>query len=182
MLRIVLALYTAFALGANPAAADPALAALLEGDMRKLSFHAEARAVPQVAFHDPDGAEYRLGDWQGRHVLVNFWATWCAPCREEMPALEQLQAEFGGERFEVVTIATGRNSVEGIERFFAEVGVTGLPVLLDNRSALGREMGVMGLPVTVLLDPEGQEIARMLGEADWSGPSARALVTALTGG
>lgn len=93
--------------------------------------------------------------------------------------LDALQAEFGGEDFEVVTIATGRNSVQGIRRFYEEVGVTNLPVLLDTKQDLSREMGVFGLPVTLILDREGREIARLIGEADWQSDSAKSIVSAL---
>ncbi len=176
-------LYTALALGANAAAADTAaLEALRDGDMKKLVFHAEPQLVSEVAFTDPDGGEHRLSDWQGKHVVLNFWATWCAPCRKEMPMLDALQEEFGGEGFEVVTIAAGRNSVQGIRRFFEEVGVENLPILLDPRQELSREMGVFGLPITVILDPQGREIARLRGEADWESESAKAIVSALVSG
>ena len=93
--------------------------------------------------------------------------------------LDALQTEFGGERFEVVTVATGRNSVQGIRRFFEEVEVANLPVLLDPKQELAREMGVFGLPITVILDREGREIARLRGEADWESDSAKAIVAAL---
>jgi hypothetical protein len=96
-----------------------------------------------------------------------------------MPALDALQRDLGGARFQVLTIAVGRNALAGIDRFFAEVGVTALPVLLDPRQALARDMGVLGLPLSVLVDPEGREIARLIGDADWSGPSARAILAAL---
>lgn len=96
--------------------------------------------------------------------------------------LDRLQAEFGGDAFEVVTVATGRNSVQGIKRFFEEVGVTNLPILLDQRQDLAQEMGVFGLPITVILDPEGREIARLRGDAEWDGESARAIVAALISG
>lgn len=96
--------------------------------------------------------------------------------------LDALQAEFGGEGFEVVTIAAGRNSVQGIRRFFEEVGVENLPILLDPRQELSREMGVFGLPITVILDPQGREIARLRGEADWESESAKAIVSALVSG
>jgi thiol-disulfide isomerase/thioredoxin len=173
-------LYTALVLGANAAAADTAaLEALREGDMQKLVFHAEPVAAGAAAFADADGAEHRLADWQGKVVLLNFWATWCAPCRKEMPMLDALQTEFGGDDFEVVTVATGRNSVQGIRRFFEEVGVANLPVLLDPGQELAREMGVFGLPITVILDREGREIARLRGEADWQSDSAKAIVAAL---
>ena len=179
MLRSAL-IYTALGLFANTAVADTsALSEMREGDMRKLVFHAEPKPAGTSAFTDPDGREYRLADWDGKVVLLNFWATWCAPCRKEMPMLDALQVEFGGDAFEVVTIATGRNSPQGIRRFFEEVGVTHLPVLLDPRQDLAREMGVFGLPVTVILDSEGEEIARMVGEADWATENARAIVAAL---
>jgi thiol-disulfide isomerase/thioredoxin len=179
MLRSAL-LYTALALGANAAAADTAaFEALREGDMQKLVFHAEPVAAGVMPFTDADGAEHHLSEWQGKIVLLNFWATWCAPCRKEMPMLDALQAEFGGEDFEVVTIATGRNSVQGIRRFYEEVGVTNLPVLLDPKQDLAREMAVFGLPITVILDREGREIARLRGEADWVSDSAKSILSAL---
>ena len=103
-----------------------------------------------------------------------------------MPALDALQGAFGGDDFEVVTIATGRNTRAGIERFFAEPQegadpITNLPILLDPRSDLAREMAVLGLPISVILDPEGREIARMRGDAEWYSDSARAIIAALIG-
>lgn len=177
------ALYTALALGANAAMADMAeVAALRDGDMKKLMFHETAMPVSQIAFTDEGGAEFTLADWQGKHVVVNFWATWCAPCRKEMPSLDRLQAEFGGDAFEVVTIATGRNSVTGIRKFFEETGVTNLPILLDPKSELARDMAVLGLPITVILDPDGNEIARLRGDAEWHSDSARSIIAALIAG
>ncbi|MGB3317079.1 MAG: TlpA disulfide reductase family protein, partial [Albidovulum sp.] len=173
-------LYTALALGANTALAGTAeLEALREGTMKKLAFAAEPAAVPATRFTDPAGAEHSLADWQGKYVLVNFWATWCAPCRKELPALDALNRDYSGDGFEVVTIATGRNPVPAIERLFAEEGVATLPVLLDPKQALARDMGVLGLPVSVILDPEGREIARMSGDAEWNSDSARAIIAEL---
>lgn len=179
-MRLILAvLYTALALGANPAVADIAKAeGLREGSMRKLIFGGPYE-VSQKTFTDASGTELRLSDFEGRHVLVNFWATWCAPCRKEMPMLAELQAEFGGENFEVITIATGRNPQASIDRFFAEIGVDNLPRYLDPKSAVARDMDVLGLPITLILDPEGREIARMRGDADWNSDSAKAVIQAL---
>ena len=181
-MRFILAvLYTALALGANSADADVAMAeSLREGTMKKLIF-SDARPVSDEVFSDPSGAELTLTAFQGKHVLVNFWATWCAPCRKEMPQLAELQAEFGGDTFEVVTIATGRNPLPAIDRFFEEVGVENLPKFLDPRSKLARDSGVFGLPITLILDPDGQEIARMRGDAEWNGDSAKAVIRALIG-
>ena len=113
-----------------------------EGTMRKLIFGGPYE-VSQETFTDSAGAEMRLSDFAGKHVLVNFWATWCAPCRKEMPMLAELQSEFGGEDFEVVTIATGRNPQPAIDRFFEEIGVENLPKYLDPRSSLARDMDVL---------------------------------------
>ncbi|MBV1867023.1 MAG: TlpA family protein disulfide reductase [Marinosulfonomonas sp.] len=173
-------LYTALTLGANAAFADTAaLEALREGTLKKLVFLSEAKPVSQIAFFDPEGGEHKLSDWQGKYVLLNFWATWCAPCRKEMPGLEEIQAEFGGDTFEVVPIATGRNALPGIRRFFKEVGVENLPILLDPKQKLARDMAVLGLPITVILNPEGQEIARLRGDAEWNSDSAKAIIAAL---
>jgi thiol-disulfide isomerase/thioredoxin len=182
MLRSGLAiLYTALIFGANPAAADIAAAdALRAGDMKKLSFHAAAKPLPEAALVGLDEAPHTLSEWQGKWVLVNFWATWCAPCRTEMPSLDRLQAELGGDRFTVVTVATGRNPVPAIEKFYAEEGITHLTAIRDPKSELARGLGILGLPVTVILNPEGQEIARLIGDADWAGPEALAVLTALT--
>ncbi len=93
--------------------------------------------------------------------------------------LAALQEEFGGEDFAVVTLATGRNSPAGIKKFFDEIGVTDLPRYQDPRQALARDMGVLGLPITVLIDRDGNEIARLLGDAEWNSESARAIIAAL---
>jgi thiol-disulfide isomerase/thioredoxin len=174
-----LILYIALGLGANGALAEMSgLETLREGDMKKLSFHASPEAAPDVAFEDADGGEMTLAAYEGRHVVVNFWATWCAPCRHEMPTLSALQDALGSEDFEVVTIATGRNAAPAMKKFFDDIGVDNLPLHRDPKSALARAMGVFGLPITVLLDPEGREVARLQGDADWNSDSAREIIAA----
>ena len=177
--------YTALSVGAivggSGAAADVAVAeALRDGDMKKRIFHDTPQDTPSVAFVLADGAgEATLQDYQGKYVLLNFWATWCAPCRKEMPQLAELQTEFGGEAFEVLTIATGRNSPTGIRKFFEGVGVDNLPRHQDPKQALASQMAIFGLPITVLIDPEGREIARLRGDADWASDSAKAIISIL---
>ncbi len=172
--------YTGLALLANPVAADmTAIAALRDGDMKKLSFHETPKEIPDIAFVDAGEGEHRLSDHRGTWVVVNFWATWCAPCRKEMPTLANLQTHFDGKPVEVVTIATGRNSVTGISKFFAEIEVTNLPEFRDPKQKLARELGVMGLPITVILDPEGREVGRLMGDAEWDSDSAIAILEAL---
>ena len=176
-------LYTALLGVANQAVAEtPDIAALREGDMRKLVVHGEPIAGSDTPFMSEDGEEMTLADYAGQHVVLNFWATWCAPCREEMPMLSEMQAELGSDAFSVVTVATGRNPRPGMERFFDEIGVDNLPLHTDARQSLARSLGILGLPVTIILNPEGQEIARLQGDADWSSDSAYAIINALLDG
>ena len=172
-------LYIALCLSANRASAEFAeLENLREGSMKKLVF-SEPAEVSEESFTDADGGTYQLSGFAGKYTLVNFWATWCAPCRKEMPMLSELQAEFGGEDFEVVAIATGRNTLAGIYKFFEEISVDNLTVYLDPKQALARDMAVLGLPITLILDPSGKEIARMRGDAEWNSESAKAIIRAL---
>ena len=185
MKNLVLGLvYTLLVAGANPALAGTAdIAGLRDGDMKKLVIHDAPQAASDVTFErEDDGEAMSLADYEGKVVLVNFWATWCAPCRKEMPQLNALQKEFGGDDFEVLTIATGRNTPDGIKRFFADAGVDSLPRHQDPKQALASQMGIFGLPITVIMDPEGREIARLRGDADWSSDSAKAIVQALIAG
>ncbi|HEU0222000.1 MAG TPA: TlpA disulfide reductase family protein [Paracoccaceae bacterium] len=177
--------YACLALLASPVRADlPAevldeLRAMRAGDMRKLALHDRPAAPLAAAFIGEDGAERTLAADRGRLVLLNFWATWCAPCREEMPALNALQKTLGGPDFAVLTVATGRNSPAAMRKFFAEHGIDALPLHADPKAALGREAGVLGLPVTLILDREGREIGRLTGGADWNAPEAHALIERL---
>ena len=178
-------LYGAAALSATPAAAEITLAereALMEartGDMKKLVIHKEARPKLERAFQAKNGGAVTMDRFAGKVTVVNFWATWCPPCRKEMLMLSELQTEFGGDAFEVVTIATGRNDINGIKRFLGEIGVDNLPLYLDPKQGLARDMAVLGLPITLILDPEGREIARMRGDAEWNSESAKAIISAL---
>ncbi len=153
-----------------------AVAAMREGDMKKLNFHPELRKVSEKTFDAENGTKMTLADYEGQYVLLNFWATWCAPCRKEMPMLSDLQAEFGGDDFQVVTLATGRNAPPAMKKFFDEIGVDNLPLHRDPQSAVARDMAVLGLPVTALIDKNGNEIARLTGDADWSSDNAKAIL------
>ncbi|MGR3617618.1 MAG: TlpA disulfide reductase family protein [Paracoccaceae bacterium] len=175
-------LYMALCLGANAViAADfETLGTLREGSMKKLNFHETPGPVSNAEFDLADGAgKATLADFQGKYVLLNFWATWCAPCRKEMPQISELQTEFGGDNFEVLTLATGRNNPAGIVKFFEETGIENLPRHQDPKQAVAREMAVIGLPITVIIDPAGNEIARLIGDAEWNSESAKAIIAAL---
>jgi thiol-disulfide isomerase/thioredoxin len=176
-------LYTCCALGANAALAEglsfDEIQALKTGDMRKLAVHKEPLGISPLGFTDEDGGEHFFEDYRGKVLLVNFWATWCAPCRAEMPSLDALQADLGGDDFQVLTIATGRNPLPAIKSFFSETQVEHLPILLDPRQTLARNMGALGLPASMIIDPNGREVARLVGDADWHGEDAVTLINAL---
>lgn len=177
-------LYLALGAGANREEAgvardNEALRPLLVGEMQRLVLHDVTRPAPPLAFQDIDGQPVSLADFRGRWVLLNFWATWCAPCREEMPALDALEAALGGDGFAVIPVATGRNPVPAIEAFYDSVGLEHLPVFRDPDQRLAAEMGVVGLPVTVILDPSGHEIARLVGDADWNSAESRVILIKL---
>lgn len=170
------AVYTALSFGAIEArAAD--LEPLLQGDMAKLTL--TGMRGSDVAFFDESGAEMQLAAYEGQVVLVNFWATWCGPCRAEMATLSALQEQLGSDDFAVLTIASGRNPAPAITAFMEEIGVDNLPLATDPRQALARDMGVLGLPTTLILGRDGQEIGRLLGEADWASPEAVGLLEAI---
>ena len=178
----LISLYMALALGANAAFATDTktLAPLREDSLKRLILHKEPKAARTISFLiEDDGGTGTLENYRGKYVLMNFWATWCVPCRKEMPQIAELQDEFGGNRFQVLTLATGRNTPAGIRRFFEENEIENLPRHQDPKSSAAREFGVIALPVTIILNPEGQEIARLIGEAEWNSNSAKSIISVL---
>lgn len=163
------------ALSAAPAAAELPLG----GDMAAV-VPAEGTPAPlDVEVLDLAGTPLPLSEALGaRLTVLNFWATWCAPCRHEMPTLEALAAD-PPEGVAVIALSTGRDSPERIADFAEEAGLDRLTLLRDPGAEAGRAVAVLGLPTTLILDPEGRELARLTGTADWNGPDARALMNAL---
>jgi thiol-disulfide isomerase/thioredoxin len=135
-------------------------------------------AMPQVAFADPGGGHHTLAAYKGRYVLLNLWATWCAPCVQELPALARLQAAVPG--MTVVTVNAGRGNAADTQAFLKAHGAAGLPAFMDSNSALIRAFGAAGLPLSILIDPQGREIARASGPANWDDSSAIAYFKSLT--
>jgi thiol-disulfide isomerase/thioredoxin len=146
------------------------------GGMEKFTRAAEPRPAPEVEFTDLGGAPARLSDFRGRVVLVNLWATWCAPCVAEMPSLVKLQQIIGNRDFLVVALSSDRGGARVVEPFLEEHNLRGLSVFLDQKGNATRGLGVRGLPTSILLDRNGRELGRLLGGADWSSSEAIALV------
>ena len=165
-------LYTSFLLFANALSANETKFAKLNnqkfGDMKKMTIANNTTSAPKTIFFDTGGKELTLNDFKGRLTLVNFWATWCAPCRKEMPSLEVLSNQIGGDTFQVVTIATMRSSEEAVKKFFNDNNIIDLPKFRDPKGHLARASGVAALPLTILLDRNGNEISRLIGDADWA--------------
>ncbi len=136
-------------------------------------------AVPAVAFADAAGKQQTLAAFRGRYVLLNMWATWCGPCVKELPALAKLEGTSGGN-FVVVPVNVGRSTEAETKAFLAAHGAAALGVYVDHNLALMRAMHVYGLPVTVLIDPQGREVARADGPAEWDSSDAIAYFKSLT--
>ncbi|MDX8477959.1 TlpA disulfide reductase family protein [Mesorhizobium sp. VK24D] len=127
-------------------------------------------AVPGFSFTDEDGKQKALADYSGKLVLLNLWATWCAPCRKEMPTLDRLEAKLGGPDFEVVALSMDRGGPDVVRKFFAETGVTHLALNIDSSGKAMFTLGALGLPMTLLIDGGGKEIGRLIGPAEWDSP------------
>lgn len=138
------------------------------------------RYIGDLAFNSPEGVPMTLADMPGKTVLVNLWATWCAPCRHEMPALNQLQEELGGDDFEVVAVNVDTGGDEKPRRFLDETGVNALGYYRDNTLALFNDLKrrglALGLPVTLLIDGDGCLLANMNGPAEWASDDAKRLI------
>ena len=137
------------------------------------------QAAPDTSFTaviDGQEQEVTLTDYEGQVLLLNFWATWCAPCVEEMPALDALQAELGGEDFQVLVVSNDRKGLEMVEPFYQEQGLDNLGIWLDPRGHLMRAFETRGLPTSFVIDREGNVVARAEGAAPWDGEEAIALL------
>lgn len=128
------------------------------------------KPVPEVKFADAQGNPLTLADLQGKVVLLNLWATWCGPCREEMPSLDRLQAQLGGADFEVVALSIDQAGPQVVQRFYDEVGVENLALYIDTDAQAAVTLDALGIPTTLVLDRQGRELGRKAGIAAWDSP------------
>ena len=138
--------------------------------------------VPEFSFTTAEGEVRTLKDYLGRGVVLNFWATWCIPCVAEMPALAKLATLVDPAQVAILPLSSDRGGAEMVRKFYAEKGITGLPVLLDGRGEAMRAFGSRGIPTTILIDAKGRERARLEGAAEWADPAAVAAVKELAKG
>jgi thiol-disulfide isomerase/thioredoxin len=129
--------------------------------------HEAPQPVSQLAFVDGEGREMSLADFRGRTILLNVWATWCVPCREEMPSLNRLQAKLGSSDFEVVPLSIDRGGLPKVKAFYEELSLKALGIYVDATGKAANRLGAVGIPTTLLINPEGLETGRLVGPAEW---------------
>ncbi|MBI2718654.1 MAG: TlpA family protein disulfide reductase [Rhizobiales bacterium] len=152
--------------------------AMATGKLAAFLVKPERVAVADIEFQNGDGKPVKLSDWRGRIVLVNLWATWCVPCRKEMPTLAALQAKLGSKDFEVVAISVDRKGLDVSGAFLKEIGATALKLYAEPTAQILNDLQALGLPATLLIDRQGREVGRLLGAAEWDSPEAVALIQA----
>jgi thiol-disulfide isomerase/thioredoxin len=166
------------------AAVDTAkrIAPLAHGEVAALTMASKPLKLPDLAFDDADGKPKKLSDWQGKTVLVNLWATWCVPCRKEMPALDRLQTRLKGPNFEVVAINIDTRDPEKPKNFLKDANLTALGFFNDEKAKVFQDLrGIgraLGMPTSVLVDAKGCEIATIAGPAEWDSDDAIKLIRA----
>ncbi len=163
------------------------LAPLARGEVAAFSPAETARRLPELTFTNAEGKPVQLADFRGRVTLLNLWATWCVPCRKEMPALDELEAKLGGPEFEVLAINLDTGDRNKPKRFLGEIGVQHLAYYEDPSTDVFQELrrygrAIVGLPATVLIDRDGCELGVLPGPAEWASEDARALIREAIGG
>ncbi len=169
--------------GAKPVA--DRIRPLVKGEIAAVLVSEKQQALPNLSFQGPDGKPMTLADLRGRMVLLNLWATWCAPCRKEMPALDKLQAELGGSDFEVVAVNIDQRNLDRPKTFLQEVKVERLAYYADPSAKIFQQLRAVdravGMPTTLLIDKDGCELAYLAGPAEWASAEAIAFIRAALG-
>jgi len=148
----------------------------VSGNPLALSVFDQPRDLPEIRFADEEGHELTLADFRGRVALLNIWATWCVPCRKEMPTLDRLQARLGGKDFLVIALSIDREGVAPVKRFYQELRLEKLAIYVDPSGKGSRSLAIPGVPTTLLIDRQAREIARKMGPAEWDGAEIVSLI------
>ena len=150
-------------------------------ELKALIVHQELRDASTETFVDPDGKVVSLGDFRGQVVVLNFWATWCAPCRKEMPTLDNLQGMFAPGTVKVIAVHAGPSQRNDTDRFWADARIRNIESYYDSRLKFASSMGTLGLPTTVLITRDGHEFARLLGDVEWDQEAVVRILTTMAG-
>jgi thiol-disulfide isomerase/thioredoxin len=158
------------------------IAPFARGEVAAVGVVKASKTLPPLAFKDASGTEKTLADWRGRTVLLNLWATWCVPCRKEMPALDALQARLGGPDFDVVAVNIDTRDADKPKAWLKDTGIEKLGYYADSSARVFQDLKAagkaFGMPTTLLVDPNGCELAALAGPAEWASDDAVKLVTA----
>jgi thiol-disulfide isomerase/thioredoxin len=174
----IVAVLIAWRAATLPAADSSPSAASNSSDEARFIAVPTPRLVPAFSFTDRDGASLTLTDFHGRMVLLNLWATWCVPCRKEMPALDRLQAKLGGSGFTVLPLSIDHRGRDVVARFYREFGLKSLDIYVDKSANVTYAVNAVGMPTTLLVDRQGGELFRVVGPAEWD---SDAMLSRLTG-
>jgi thiol-disulfide isomerase/thioredoxin len=160
------------------------IAPLAHGEVAALTMASTPLQLPDLTFEDATGKQRKLSEWRGHTILLNLWATWCVPCRKEMPALDRLQAKLGSKDFQVVAVNIDTRDPEKPKNFLKDAKLTKLDFFSDDKAKVFQDLKsigkALGMPTSVLVDPQGCEIGTIAGPAEWDGDDAVKLITAAT--
>ena len=173
--RLIL-LYTCIVFSANTVNASVSnLLALTNNDLGKIKFHTEPKPLNFATFENITGEKVTISDFKGKFILLNFWALWCAPCVEEMPALDNLKMLLNDKSFDVIAVATGRNDKSKVNNFFKTNNLTFLSQFFDSKSIFSRKLNIAVLPTTLMIDFKGREVGRVEGTLVWDSMESQKL-------
>jgi thiol-disulfide isomerase/thioredoxin len=150
-----------------------------DSGIEKLKWHDEPRIVPDTPFQDGEGDTIALSDFSGKVLVVNLWATWCAPCIREMPTLDSLQADLGGDAFHVIALSQDREGARVAKPFMVKNGWENLGLYVSDGTTFARAAKIRGLPTTLIIGADGREVARLEGTAEWNDPDIKDALSAL---
>ena len=178
---LILLTFTGLGVGTSTAFSEN-LDPLLTGEMKNFAPNETPKPFKDFTFINGAGEQEQISNYKGKVVLVNFWATWCAPCRKEMPSLDRLQGDMGSDDFQVLAISQDLQGMEKVKAFFQKLGIENLTAFNDKTVKSGRTAGVFGLPASILLNANGEEIGRLIGPAEWDAPESKALIQHIISG
>ncbi len=173
-IALIVAAYSFYELGNTPNNDVPQ--GLNAGTMKRFEFHEKPAPATTAVFHDQEGTEKSFADFKGKVILVNLWATWCAPCIKEMPDLDALQASMGGDDFQVVLLSENQDGIESSLAFLKNNNITNLNTFIDSKRNVARTLKSNALPTSILIDANGYEVGRLIGPAEWNSGDAKALI------